>query len=93
MAVMNRAAKWTKSVAAWKMIVLASSIDRAAHDGRRRGLCNEVRVVGGPRTKHRGMGEDSQRPVKSPNAMMEYGVHNKKTSVLGSKNLEVRFRC
>ena len=52
------------------MIVFASSMLRAEQEGRRRGLCREVRVVGGPRRKQRGMGEEAQRGVKSPKAMV-----------------------
>jgi hypothetical protein len=70
MAVIARAAMCAKSVAAWKMIVFASSIDRAEQSGRRSGLCDEVSVEGGPRTKHSGRGDCSQSPSKDPNPMM-----------------------
>jgi hypothetical protein len=69
-AVMNNAAKCAKSVAAWKMMVLASSMERAEQSGRRRGLLSDVIVVGGPRRKQSGRGDELQREVKSPNPMM-----------------------
>jgi hypothetical protein len=70
MAVMARAAMCAKSVAAWKMMVLASSMDRAEQEGRRSGLCEEVSVEGGPRTKHKGRGDCSQSPEKDPNPIV-----------------------
>lgn len=57
---------WAKSVAAWKMIVFASSIERAAQSGRRSGLFVEVREEGGPSTKHSGRGLCAQRFSKDP---------------------------
>lgn len=69
MVVMIRAPMWAKSVAAWNIMVFASSIDRAEHVVRRIGWCVVVNVEGGPRMLHTGIADWSHIEVKSPNPM------------------------
>lgn len=70
MAVMNRAAIWAKSEAAWKIMVFANSIDRAEHDGRMSGLWVLVRVVGWPSSEQTGMPVWAQSESKLPKPPM-----------------------
>ena len=58
-----------KSVAPWKMIVFASSMERAEHVGARRGDGVEVREVRGPRREHTGREDWAQRVLKDPKAI------------------------
>lgn len=58
-----------KSVAAWNMIVLASSIDRAVHVGRSIGCLFVVREDSGPRSEHIGSAACSHIVLKSPKPM------------------------
>jgi hypothetical protein len=73
MAVMKRAVMWAKSDAAWKMMVLASSILRALQDERRMGELMEVNVEGGPRRKQRGRADWWHIESKEPKPIVRFG--------------------
>jgi len=65
---------WAKSLAAWKMIVFATSMDRAEQDGGRSGDGGLVSGERGPRSEQTGRGETLQRDAKEPNGMVAVGV-------------------
>ena len=78
-AVMNRAAMCAKSVAAWKIIVLPTSIERAEQVGRRSGFEDDVKRLGGPRRKQSGSGDCAQTLSNEPNAMIVVAAPRKET--------------
>lgn len=70
MHVIARATMWAKSVAAWKIIVFASSMERAEHVEGMSGVGGFVRVERGPRSEHTGRGEIWHRDSKEPKAIL-----------------------